>query len=277
MASQYTIDANEANFEYEVIVYSQNTPVVVDFWAPWCQPCKILTPLLEELIDSHAGAFRLARINVDENTGLAMRYGVRTIPTVKAIKGGQVVAEFTGLQPMERIRHFLEQLLPPTQLSLNLEKGFSLLSQRAWQDAGRVFQELERQHNGHPQILLGLIRSLLAQGNYEQTRDLIRTFPPSREYASAERLKPFSEMLARQAAADLPVDGDLDVMFSGAMRMASRGNLEGALDGLLEILRQDKEYRSGRARQTFLAILELYQPDDPTARQYRNELSALLF
>jgi len=277
MASQYTIDVNEANFEFEVIAFSQNTPVLVDFWAPWCQPCKILTPLLEELINGSEGAFRLARINVDENPLLAMRYGVRTIPTVKAIKSGQVVAEFTGLQPQDRLRAFLEQLLPPTQLALNLEKGYSLLGQHAWGEAGEVFEELRQQNPQNPVVLLGLIRAQLAQGRHKIPAELIREFPASREYASAERLKPFADMLNRYAAQDLPEDDDLDLIFNGAMRLASRGNLEGAMDGLIEVLRDRKGYRSGRARIIYLAILELYAPEDATARQYRNELSALLF
>jgi len=277
MASDFIVDVSETNFEYEVIAYSQNNPVVVDFWAPWCQPCKLLTPMLEELAQGAQGAFRLARVNVDDNPGLAMRYGVRTIPTVKAFNQGQVVGEFVGLQPEPRIKEFLERLLPPSQLALSLEKGSSLLAAQDWRGAEEVYRSLENQESGKPAVQLGLVKAILAQGKGGEATFLLRNFPASREFSSAEKLRPLADMLVRYGKEELPAENDLDTMFHNSIRLSGRGNLEAAMDGLLEILRQDKRYRSDRAKQVILSILEIFDPADASARQYRNELAAILF
>jgi putative thioredoxin len=277
MASDFIVDVSETDFEYEVIAYSQNVPVVVDFWAPWCQPCKLLTPILEGLATSSQGSFRLARINVDDNPNLAMRYGVRSIPTVKAFSQGQVVNEFIGLQPEARIKEFIERILPPSQYSLSLEKGASLLAAQNWSAAEQLYRDLDAQDPGKPAVQLGLIKSILAQGKASEAIFLLRNFPASREFPIAEKLRPLAEMLVRAEKNELPDENDLDAMFRNSLRLAGRGNLEAAMDGILEILRQDRRYRSDRARQVILSILELYDPADPVARQYRNELAAVLF
>lgn len=277
MASDFIVDASETNFEYEVIAYSQNVPVVVDFWAVWCQPCKQLTPILEELAESAQGSFRLARVNVDENPTLAMRYGVRSIPTVKAISQGQVVGEFVGLQPEPRIREFIDKLLPPPQSALALEKGASLLSAQDWKAAEQLFRKLEEEESGRPPVHLGLVKAVLAQGKGSEANTLLRDFPASREFASAEKLRPLADALIRFSKNELPNETELDAMFTNCIRLARRGNLEAAMDGLIELLRQDKRYRSDRGRQVLLSILELYDPSDNTARQYRSELASVLF
>ena len=277
MASEFIVDVTEIDFEYQVIAYSQNMPVVVDFWAPWCQPCKTLTPLLEGLTERMQGGFRLARVNVDTNPSLAMRYGVRTIPTVKAIHQGQVVGEFIGLQPEERIHEFIEKLLPPSQSALALEKGSSLLASQDWIGAEDLFRQLEKEESGQPAVQLGLAKAILAQGKGSEAAFLLRNFPASREFSTAEKLRPLADTLVRYGKDDLPIETDLDMMFRNSIRLAGRANLEAAMDGLLEILRQDKRYRGDRARQVLLSLLELYNPADTTARQYRSELASVLF
>src|SRR5512136_491822 len=107
MATENIINVSEADFEYEVLKFSQNVPVVVDFWADWCRPCKALSPMLEKIAHEAGGAFRLAKVDVDANPNLAILYNVRSIPMVKAFSNGQVVAEFIGLQPEDRVREFI--------------------------------------------------------------------------------------------------------------------------------------------------------------------------
>jgi putative thioredoxin len=277
MASDFIVDVTETDFEYEVLAYSQNTPVVVDFWAPWCQPCKTLTPLLEGLAHEAVGAFRLARVNVDDNPNLAMRYGVRSIPTVKAFSQGQAVGEFIGLQPEARIREFLTRLLPPSKTALAIEKGHSLLAEQQWSAAEKVFRGLDAEESGMPAVQLGLIKSILAQGRGPEAVDLLHSFPASREFMSAEKLRPLVESLVQFEKNLLPDESELDATFRNSLRLAKRGNLEAAMDGLLDLLRQDKRYRSDRARFVLLSILELYSPEDATGRQYRNELGSVMF
>ena len=131
MAPPDIVNVTEANFDYEVINYSQKTPVIVDFWAEWCVPCKMLDPILRKLAQERQTDFRLAKVNVDENQGLAMRFNVRGIPAVKAFREGGVVAEFSGVQPEPKIRQFLNQIIP-SPLDLNLDKANSLLSMEDW-------------------------------------------------------------------------------------------------------------------------------------------------
>lgn len=277
MASDFIVDVNEADFEYEVVAYSQNTPVLVDFWAEWCQPCKTLTPILEELAREAKGAFRLARVNADQNPNLAMRYGVRSIPTIKAFRQGQVVAEFVGLQPRERIQEFIERLMPPSEVALAIEKANSLLSVKNWSAAEQTFRKLAEEEPENAAVQLGLVKSILAQGKGGEASFILRNFMPSKEYSSAQKLLPLAESLVKYDHNQLPDESELDATFTGSLRLAHRGNLEAAMDGLLDILRQDKRYRNNLARQVMLSLLELYGPEDTTGRQYRNELASVLF
>jgi putative thioredoxin len=277
MASDFIVNVSESDFEYEVVAFSQNTPVVVDFWAPWCQPCKQISPVLESLARAGGGNFRLAKVNVDENPNLALRFGVRSIPTVKAFSQGQVVAEFVGLQPEARIREFISRLGPPSEASLALEKAGSLLAEQNWKGAERLLRELEEHDAGNPAIQLGLVKALLGQGQAGEAQFMLRNFAPSKEYSSAEKLAPLADLLGKFIRNELPEESDLDIAFRNSVRLASRGNLEASMDGLLDILRQEKRYRGGLARRLLLSILELYVPEDPTARQYRTEMASVLF
>jgi putative thioredoxin len=275
--SNFIVDVSESNFEYEVLSYSQNTPVVVDFWATWCQPCKTLGPMLERFTEDAGGVFRLARVDVDSNPNLALRYGVRSIPTVKAISQGQVVGEFAGLQPEARVRDFLAQLAPPSETALAKEKADSLLAEHCWSDAEAIYRKLEEQTQNQPPVLLGLVKSLLAQGKSGESLFILNYFPASREYNAAQFLRPLSESMMKYEKNELPDETELDAMFRNSIRLAIRGNHLAALDGLLEIIRQDKRYRSDKARQVFLGILEVLGADDADAKQYRSELTTLLF
>lgn len=275
--SNFIVDVTESDFEYEVLSYSQNVPVVVDFWAEWCQPCKTLGPMLERLTQEANGAFRLARVDVDANPNLALRYGVRSIPTVKAISQGQVVADFAGLQPEMRVREFLERLGPPSEAALAEEKADSLLKSHQWAAAETIYRELEEKNQNQPSVLLGLVKALLAQGKSGEALFILNYFPASKEYSQADALRPLADAMMKYDKNELPDETDLDVAFRGSIRLAVRGNMLAALDGLLDIMRQQKRYRGDKARQVFLGILELLGPDDPDARQYRAELALVLF
>ena len=161
--SEFIIDVNEADFEYQVLAYSQQVPVVVDFWAEWCAPCRVLGPQLEQLAQEAQGNFRLAKVNVDQNQNLALRYAVRSIPAVKAFRNGQMISEFLGVQPEPRLRDFIRSIAP-TDSDLLIEKGNSLLSMLRPGAAEQTFRQALETTPEHPAGLLGLSKSLLQQG-----------------------------------------------------------------------------------------------------------------
>ena len=135
MTFENSIDVNEVDFEYEVITFSKNVPVLVDFWAEWCQPCKSLSPILERLVAEAKGRLRLAKVNIDQNPNLARQFNVRSIPTVKAFIEGQVAGEFAGAQPEGRVREFISKLTPPSPVDLDIEKGQGMLLSHQWSEA----------------------------------------------------------------------------------------------------------------------------------------------
>ena len=277
MTSDNILDVDEINFEYEVVAYSKNSPVLVDFWAEWCQPCKVLTPLLEHLVIESEGTLRLARVNVDRNPNLAQMYSVRSIPTVKAFSQGQVVAEFVGVQSEERLREFLSKITPPSAVDLDIEKGENLLSLGKWQEAQTIFSQVLEVKPESPKAQLGFTRALLAQGNATRSLQILKEFPSSREYANAELLIPYAKTLSDFEKDQLPQENNLDATFKNSIRLASHSNLPAALDGLLDILKQDKQYRNGLAREVVISLLEILGNEVPISRQYRAELTSILF
>jgi len=276
MSPQNIINVTESNFEYEVINFSQKIPVVVDFWADWCVPCKMLDPILRKLAQEKAGDFRLAKVNVDENQNLALRFNVRGIPVVKAFRSGTVVSEFSGVQPETKIRQFLSELIP-TPLDLNLDKANSLLDIEHWEGSYKAFRQVLDERPGHSNALLGLTKTLLAQGRASDARDILNSFPLSAEFSSAEKLKPLAKALTRYENQDLYTNIPIDATYNHALRLITLGNLPAAMDGLLGVLREDKGYHDGEAKEVILGLFEVLGPNNQTTREYQSELASILF
>ncbi len=274
--SDYIVEVSEADFEYKVLIYSQTVPVLVDFWAEWCAPCRILGPILEKLAKEAGGGFRLAKINVDENQNLSRRYNVSSIPVVKAFRDGQVVSEFTGALPEPRIREFL-RALAPSPMDLLLEKGHSLLEMNQWGNAEKIFREYLKEVPNHPRAMLGLVKSLLLQGRGADAHNLIRKFPDGKDYYRAELLLPLATALARFQSGETYSDDPLEAAYLNALRLVVRGNHAAAMDGLLDVLRQEKHYRDDEVRRVMVGIFELLGDENPLTQQYRNELAMVLF
>lgn len=275
--SDYIFDVDETTFETEVLMRSHEVPVVVDFWAPWCGPCKIVGPTLERLTIEAGGAIRLAKVNVDHNPQLAIRYGVQGIPAIKAFKNGDVEAEFVGAQPEPVLRRFIKNLAP-SEAEKAVEKARSLLVTRHWPEAENAFRAVLDQDDANASAALGLVESYLMQGKGSAALRLIEHFPSGTEWATAERLRPLAGLIA-QVEEDGPrmADDPLEASFFQAARLIAKGNFQGAMDGLLEILRQDKNYRDGLPKQVMLALFTLLGDDDPVTREYRDELASVLF
>lgn len=275
--SEYIIDVNEADFEYQVLAYSQQVPVVVDFWAEWCKPCKVLGPMLEGLAQEAQGLFRLAKVNVDDNPNLAVRYGVRSIPILKAFRDSQMIAELLGVQPEARLREFIRSIAP-SESDLLVAKGNSQLALLRSTQAEQTFRQALEMTPQNTAAMLGLAKSLLQQGKGREGLQILADFPGSREYKSAEIMLPLAQSLeAFERGQVVPSEDPLDAAFKQALRLVKRNNLEAAMDGLLDILREDKRYRDGKARQVMLGLLEILGSESDVARGYRQELASVLF
>ncbi len=275
--SEHILDVEEATFESDVLLKSHEVPVVVDFWAPWCGPCRFLGPMLERMAIEAGGSFVLAKVNVDDNPNLAIRYGIRGIPAVNAFRNGEMVAQFVGAQPESMVRRFIDELAP-SAADLAVGEAQSLLGTRHYEQAETAFREVLEEDEANAEAALGLVESLLMQGNGKEALSILADFPPGTAWAKAEQLKPLAELLAEVETAGLEGNGDeLEAGLYQAARLILRGNIPAAMDGLLEVLRQDKQYRDGLPKQVLLALFALLGDEDPLTRKYRDELASVLF
>ena len=276
MVSDFIVHVDESDFEYEVLQYSTHVPVVVDFWAPWCVPCRVLGPRLETLARRGEGSFRLAKVNVDENARLAKQYKVRNIPAVKAFIDGRVVSEFSGVLEEDNLRNFISRLAPEPG-ELIFEKGKNLLELGEYAEAEEAFREFLSMRPGNPNALLGLVRALLFQGEGREAEILLRNFPASSAYNTAQLLLPVARAFTEMTDDTFEDIQPLEAAYRNGIRLAKRGNVLAAMDGFLDILRKEKHYRNDQVKAVFVGLLALIGNSHPEARQYRKDLSSVVF
>ncbi len=272
--NSHVIDVSEATFDQDVLQRSHETPVVVDFWAPWCGPCRMLGPTLERLALEGDGEWVLAKLNVDDNPSIAMQYGVQGIPAVKAFRNGHVVDEFVGAQPEPQVRAFLQRIAPDESDTL-LSEGEALLRDREWEAAEALFRRVANETAGR----LGLIRALLGQGEGCEAKELLEQVEDPAALSDVETLTPLADYLCEMEgpAADEANMPTVEAQYRQAARILRRGNFAGALDGLLEVLREEKGFRDGQAKMVVLGIFALLGDEDPLTQQYRPQLAMVLF
>jgi putative thioredoxin len=271
------LNVSDATFQAEVIERSAQQPVVVDFWAPWCGPCRTLGPTLERLAGESDGAFRLAKLNVDDNPELAMRYGVQGIPAVKAFRDGKVVAEFVGAQPEPAVRQFIKNI-SPSKNDQFLAMAGAMLAAHRWPEAESGYTQILAADSNNGAAALGLLKALLAQGKGLEAQRLLDDFPSGREAGDAERLRPLAHYLVEaQDGPGCPDDADLETTYCQAGARLAAGDLRGAMDGMLAVLRRDKRFRQGEPRTVMLGIFEVLGDQDPLTREYRSKLASVLF
>jgi putative thioredoxin len=276
--SPHIIDVNEATFETEVIGRSRQTPVVVDFWAPWCGPCRMLGPTLEKLAKEANGAWVLAKLNTDENQGLAMRFSIQGIPAVKAFRDGKVAAEFVGALPEPQVRQFIAKLgAAPAAGNRETDEAAQLLRERRWAEAEAALRR--PRVGGNPAaVALGLAKALLAQGKAREAGSVLDGIKDGPEFAAAEKLRPLARYLIASGSVEDVAGADTPAAhFFRAGRVLKEGSVIAALEEMLAVLRRDKRYRDGEARLVSLGLLELLDDADPQKREYLNKLASVLF
>ena len=280
--SAYSIDVTETNFMQEVIEASHRAPVLVDFWAPWCGPCRSLGPILEKLAAEYQGRFRLAKVNSDENQALAGQFGVRGIPNVKAFVGGKMVDEFTGALPESAVREFIDALLPSPAEPLRLEAQAARARGEA--DATRkLLLQAIRLDPKHEQARLDLVDVLLDAGDLAEAQRLLGEIAESAKDRS--RIDALSARIALAQGAPAGADesalnarlaadpADHEARLGLANLLAARQDYRGALEHLLEIVRRDRAFGDDIGRKTMLQVFSLLGPDSELVRTYRGELS----
>jgi len=287
---QYSYDVTVADFDEKVLATSQGMPVVVDFWAPWCQPCRILKPVLEKLAAEFGGKFILAKVNSDENQELSARYGVRGIPAVKAFVGGEMVDEFTGALPEAQVRDFIAGLIPSPAEPLRRE---ALAAYQAGdvEGARKLMAQAINTDPANDTAYLDFVELSLATKAPEaiaeasQVLDIVaeRARDADRVAALRARLQLASagggaDLTALRAKVEADAN-DLDAKLALANALAAAGDYRGAFEQLLAIVRKDRKWHDEAGRKTMLTLFTMLgaQPQfDDLVREYRVALSRTL-
>jgi putative thioredoxin len=282
--NQWTIDVNEENFEKEVLERSTEVPVMVDFWAEWCGPCKVLGPVLEKLADEYAGEFVLAKVNVDENQGLAGAFGIQGIPAVKLFKDGDLASEFTGALPEPMLREFLSKFLPTAADKQALEAQ-ALEEEGRTAEAKALYQTILESDSNHAKALLGLGRLAMNEGDSATALEHLDKVPiVADERKEADRLIARLNLqaggVANEAALREKVKAEpnnIAARFELAQALAGAEKYEEALNEFLTIVKTDREFQDDGARKAIIQIFEVLGSDDPLTDKYRSELAKVLF
>ncbi len=288
-------DVGEATFLADVVEMSQTVPVIVDFWAPWCGPCKTLGPMLEQAVSAAKGKVRMAKVNVDENQQIAAELRVQSIPTVFAFWKGQPVDGFQGAVPQSQVKTFVDKLTAlgggdaedDGGLSEALEAAESMLSEGAAVDAAQTFAAILGEEPDNAAAYGGLVRSHLALDDLDQAEAILNGAPaeisksPELEAAHAQL------QLARQAAdigpltelrAAVEADPDnLQARYDLATALHAAGQTQEAVDELLLLFGRDREWNDGAAKAQLFTIFDALKPQDPIALHGRRKLSSMIF
>ena len=270
------ISVNELDFEVQVLVYSDRIPVLVSFWASWDDAWKRTKVQLESLVLENPGRFRVANLDVDKNPLLTGRYQVHTVPTLKTFQNGMVTHQLEGLQTNLQLIDYVRSFAPGPE-NLLLEKAASYLESSHYEDVEDTCLEVLADDPGNPGAKLLLAKSLIWQGEYLEALTIIHHFPTSTEYQGAERLSPLVEGLLKEFDPGQQSENPLDPHYYRSLHLIQIGNIEAALDGMLEILKQDKGYRSGQPRKIIVGVFELLGNDHPLVIDYRAQLANALF
>ena len=294
-------DVETASFMTEVIEASRSVPVIVDFWAPWCGPCKQLGPVLERLVTEAGGKVRLAKVDIDQNQQLAQQLRVQSIPMVYAFFGGRPLDGFQGAVPESEVKAFIDRVIEAassmgggvdaqgTPVAQLIAEGKAALAKEDHGTAMQMFTKVLEAEEQNVAALAGLAKCYLASGEAEAARNLIDSVPEEkRDDADVAAVRSALDLAAEVAGASADAAAELaakveanpadhQARFDLAMALFAGGDRPGAVDALLDIVRRNAGWNEGAARKQLIKMFEAWGPDDPLTVEGRERLSTVLF
>ena len=286
-------DTDTASFEADVIHASRETPVIVDFWAPWCEPCKQLTPVLEREVRAAAGEVQLVKVNIDENQELAQHLRIQSIPTVYGFQDGQLVDGFNGVVPESQIRQFIDRLcqggVPGREGSVTqaLNAAKDAFADGDYQRAGGLYQQVAQQQPDNLEAAGGIIRCLVQLGHVAEARQLMDQIPADQRTHPDLATAVAALEIMGEGASDSEVQAHADKVaadpanhqarFEYAEALFSAGRQKEAVDELLHIFRADRAWNNGAAKEQLLKFFEALGHEHPVTMEGRRTLSSMLF
>ncbi len=289
-AADIVKDATTASFKADVLDPSKSVPVIVDFWAAWCGPCKQLTPLIEKIVRSYRGKVRLVKVNVDENQAIAAQLRIQSLPTIYAFRDGQPVDGFVGAQPESAIKAFIDRLVADdAELGITelLKAGEDLLEQDDLQGAAEVFATVLQEDRTNAEALAGLASCYMKSGDVERAKQTLALVPPDKRELAVVKGIEASVLLAEKGADNSELaaltkrvtenPGDLQARLDLAVGLGARGDRQDALELLLDLVRMDRKWNDEAARKQLLQFFDAWGPKEPLVAEGRRRLSSILF
>ena len=283
------IDINQDQFVAEVVEKSKSIPVIVDFWAPWCGPCKQLTPILESLVNKKNGKVILVKINVDENQGIAGQLNIQSIPTVYGFVDGKPIDAFQGAQPESKIEVMIDKLIeatPGNEIPRLLEEAETLLKDQKFEEAKISYETLVGMDPGNTKIMVGLLRCLVKLKKYDDAKEMMESFDD--ETSKNEEVLKIKKLLDNMGDG---LDSDFndlklqlekepenkDLRFKLAEKYLSSNETELGFNELLYIFEKDAKWKDEAAKKKILEYFDLLGFSDPNVIEARKKLSSLMF
>ncbi|MCM2402235.1 thioredoxin [Rhizobium sp. S153] len=286
-------DTTTSGFTKDVIEESRNQPVLVDFWAPWCGPCKQLTPVIEKVVNESGGRVKLVKMNIDDHPAIPGQLGIQSIPAVIAFVNGRPVDGFMGALPESQVRQFIDKVAGPAgadqaaEIEAALEEAATLLAAGNIQEAAQLFGAVMQAEPENPKAIAGMAECMLAAGQQDRARQLVEGLPEEvkkvaeiqallKKFEQIDEARKLGDPVALEHALALNPDDH-----EARMKLAKIRNVEGrreeAAEHLLLIMKHDREFDDDGARRQLLQFFEVWGPKDPATIMARRKLSSILF